>query len=205
MPRYNPMAMTKHATLSAVLLIGLLTAACTSASGVSLNSASTPRSSGAAVVATATPEAEATSSKPEVARTQQPLTKPSLGPNQCPAITANPIGCPVLLPPQPIGPQAGHARILVCAQPVAAVVPPITVGASMCGAGFKADELVTITVSGRMGRAAWQVAARPDGTFRSSVPPTACRLLPAYVSARGNRGSMSNAIPLPISVCRPIP
>jgi len=55
-----------------------------------------------------------------------------------------------------------------------------------------------------MGRTSWQVAARPDGTFRSTLPPAACRLVPGYLTARGNRGSVSNAVPLTIWACRPI-
>jgi hypothetical protein len=94
-----------------------------------------------------------------------------------------------------------HARILLCAEPIVPGAPPITVGATVCGAGFHAKELVTITVSGRMGRTSWQVTARSDGTFRSALPSAACRLMPAYVIARGNGGSVSNAVPLTFVAC----
>lgn len=209
--RYNPMTMTKHATLSAVLLIGLLTAACTSTSGTSFGSA-TSSLSGSSIGSTSAPGPEAlTTPQADAGPTRNlPLVPPSLVPNRCPPITANPItanpiGCPGPLPPQPIVPQTGHARILLCQQPIVAVAPPITVGVMVCGAGFRPEEQVTITVTGRMGRTSWQVAARPDGTFQSTLPPAACRLLPAYLSARGNRGSVSNAVPLTFAACRRIP
>jgi hypothetical protein len=93
----------------------------------------------------------------------------------------------------------------LCPQPIVAGAPPITPGAIVCGAGFLAEELVTITATGRTGSTSWQVAARPDGTFRSRLSPAACRLLPAYVIARGNRGSVSNSVPLTIAACRRTP
>jgi hypothetical protein len=109
------------------------------------------------------------------------------------------------LPPQPIAPQIGHARILLCVQPISAFVPPGVGGTMVCGVAFRPEELVTITVTGRMGSTSWQVAARPDGTFRSTLPPAACRLVPGYATARGNRGSISNAVPITVTACRPIP
>src|SRR6202035_233266 len=181
------MTMIRRATLSAILLVGLLTAACSSSSQAGLGSRATS-SSGLAVASTAAPARETlTTRPPETAPTQlQPLVPPSPKPTRCPPITANPIsanpiGCPGPLPPQPIVPPAGHARILLCQQPIAAGVPPITVGAMVCGAGFRPAELVTITVNGRMGSTSWQVAVRPDGTFRSTLPPAACRVMPAYM------------------------
>jgi hypothetical protein len=197
------MTMSKRATLSAALLIGLLTVACTSTAGTSLRSGT---SSPSGSVGGATPGPETlTTPQPDAAPTQNPLlVPPSLAPNRCPPITANPIGCPGPLPPQPIVPQTGQARILWCPQLVVAAIPPITVGAMVCGVSFHPGELVTITLIGRMGRTSWQVAARPDGTFRSALPPAACRLVPGYLTARGNRGSVSNAVPLTIGTCRPI-
>ena len=205
MARYNRMAMTKHATLSAVLLMGLLTAACTSASGVSLGpTASRPTGSAVATSSpTAGPEA-LTSAQPALAPTQQQqLARPSLGPNRCPPITANPVGCPASLPPQPIGPQTGHARILLCQQAIVGAAPPILRAAVLCGTGFRPAELVTIAVIGRLGNTSWQVTARVDGTFRSGLPTAACRLMPSYATARGNRGSVSNAVPLGVTACYP--
>ena len=206
------MTMPKHATFSAILVVGLLTAACTSSSQAKLGSRATSSPSGSAVAATAAPGVEAlTTPQPDAAPTQRlPLAAPSLAPNRCPPITANPIsanpvGCPGPLPPQPIVPQAGHARILLCMQPIVATVPPITVAAIVCGAGFRPEELVTITVTGRAGSTSWRVAAARDGSFRSTLTPAACRLMPAYLSARGNRGSVSNALPLTIASCRRLP
>ena len=208
------MTMPRHATFSAILLVGLLMAACTSSSQASLASRATSSPSGSAVATTAAPGHEAlTTPQPDATPTQrQPLLAPSLAPNRCPPITANPIstnpiGCPGPLPPQPIVPQAGHARILVCMQPIVAAAPPIAappiaVGAMVCGAGFRPEELVTITVTGRAGSTSWRVAAGRDGSFRSTVPPAACRLMPAYITARGNRGSVSNAVPLTFAACR---
>ena len=204
------MTMTKQATLSAMVLIGLLTAACTSSSQAGLGSRGTAGASGAAVATTAASgSASLITPQPEAAPTQgQLLAPPSLAPNRCPPITANPIsanpiGCPGPLPPQPIVPQTGHARVLLCAQPLA--VPPIAVGALVCGVGFRAEEVVTVTVSGRTGTTSWQVTTGRDGSFRSGLPPAACRLMPAYLSARGNRGSVSNALPLTLASCRRIP
>ncbi|MDQ6711854.1 MAG: hypothetical protein M3Z28_01505 [Candidatus Dormibacteraeota bacterium] len=87
-------------------------------------------------------------------------------------------------------------------QPIVATLPPIATGATVCGAGFRPEEQVTVTVSGRMGSTSWQVAVRSDGTLRTSVPLAACRLIPAYLTARGNRGSVSNAVPLSMLACR---
>jgi hypothetical protein len=156
---------------------------------------------------TAAPGTEISSTpQPDAAPTQGEALAPlSLVPNRCPPITANPVGCPGPLPPQPISPQTGHARILLCAEPIVPGAPPITLGATVCGAGFHPEELVTITTSGRMGRTSWQVTARSDGTFRSVLPPAACRLMPAYVIARGNHGSVSNAVLLTYAACRHTP
>jgi hypothetical protein len=189
-----------------MLLIALLTTACTSSSQAGISSRATFAKSEAAVAAT-TPRDTLTTPQPDAAPTHQPLVRSSLAPNRCPPITANPInanpvGCPGPLPPQPIVPQAGHARILLCMQPIVAGAPPITVGGhGVCGVNFRPEETVTITVSGRMGTTSWQIAAGRDGSFRSAVPPAACRLMPSYLSARGNRGSVSNAILLTLVTC----
>ena len=204
------MTMSKHITLSAMLLVALFTAACTSSTQGSLGSraASSP---GSPVATTAAPGPESLVIQPDGAQAHgQPLVPPSLAPNRCPPITANPIstnpvGCPGPLPPQPISPQTGHARILLCVQPIAAAAPPTMVGTVVCGAGFHAEERVTITISGRAGSTSWQVTTARDGSFRSMVPQAACRLMPAYITARGNRGSVSNAVPLTIAVCRRLP
>jgi hypothetical protein len=149
-----------------------------------------------------------TTPQPEAAPAlRQPLVPASLAPNRCPPITANPVsanpvGCLGPLPAQPITPQTAHARILLCSQPIA---PPIRVGAVVCGAGFRPEELVTITVSGRTGTTSWQATARPDGTFRSVLPQAACRLMPASITAKGNRGSLSNAVVLTIAACSRVP
>jgi len=200
------MTVIKHTTLSAILLAGLLTAACTSPSQTSIRSDATSNPSESAVAATS-PRGIAATPQSQAAPTLQPLIPPSVAPNRCPPITANPIkanpvGCPGPLPPQPIVPQAGQARVLLCMQPMVAGVPPTTVGATVCGVNFRPEEMVTITVSGRTGRTSWQVVTGRDGSFRSSLPPAACRLMPAYLSARGNRGSVSNAIPLTMASCR---
>jgi hypothetical protein len=164
-----------------------------------------------AAATTAGPRLETvTTPQPEAAPAlRQPLVPPSLAPNRCPPITANPvsanpIGCPGPLPPQPVVPPAGHARILLCQQPIVSTLPPNVGGVTVCGAGFHTGELVTITARGRVGSASWQATARPDGTFRSGLPPAACRLMPASLTARGNRGSVSNAVPLSLLACRGI-
>ena len=200
------MTVIKHATLSAILLAGLLTAACTSSSPTSLRAVATAKPSESAAALT-TQRAIVTTPQPNVAPSQQPLVPPALAPNRCPPITANPIkanpvGCPGPLLPQPIVPQAGQAHIFQCMQPMAAAAPPIAVGAIVCGASFHPEEMVTITVSGRTGTTSWQVAAGRDGSFRSALPAAVCRLMPAYLSARGNRGSVSNALPLTVAWCR---
>lgn len=203
------MTMTRQATLSAIVLIGLLTAACTSSSQAQLGSRVAASASGGTVAASAAGDASRVTSQPGTAPTQgQPLAPPSLAPNRCPPITANPIsanpiGCPGPLPPQPIVPPTGHARVLLCMQPI--VVPPIAVGTLVCGVGFRPEEVVTVTVTGRTGTTSWQVMTGRDGSFRSGLPPAACRLMPANLSARGNRGSVSNALPLSLASCRRIP
>jgi hypothetical protein len=202
------MTMTKWATLSAIVLIGILTAACTSSSQAGLGSRATSDPNGSAVAATAATSSLATP-RPEAAPTQlQLLVPPALKSNPCPPITANPltanpIGCPGPLPPQPIVPATGHARVLLCTQPIA--FPPIAVGTLVCGVGFRPEEVVTVTVSGRTGTTSWQLATGRDGSFRSMLPPAACRLMPASLVARGNRGSVSNALPLTLASCRRIP
>jgi hypothetical protein len=200
------MTMTKRATLSAIVLIGLLTAACTSSPQAGLGSRATSGPNGSAVAATTAPETLGTPRSDAAPTQHQPLVPPTLKPNPCPPITANPvtanpIGCP--LPPQPIVPATGHARVLLCTQPLA--VPPIALGALVCGVGFRPEEVVTVTVSGRTGTTSWQVTTGRDGSFRSGLPPAACRLMPAYLSARGNRGSVSNALPLTLALCRRLP
>jgi hypothetical protein len=186
-----------------MVLIGLLTAACTSSSQAGLGSRASSSPNGSAAAAAAAPVSLATP-LPEAAPTQgQPLAPPSLGPNRCPPIGANPIGCPGPFPPQPIVPQTGHARVLLCTQPI--TFPPLGVGTLVCGVGFRPEEVVTVTVNGRTGTTSWQITAGRDGSFRSGLPPTACRLIPAYLSARGNRGSVSNALPLTLASCRRIP
>jgi hypothetical protein len=204
------MTMNKQVTLSAIVLIGLFTAACTSSSQAGLGFRATATASGAAVATTAASgSASPITTQPEATPSQgQLLAPPSLAPNRCPPVTANPIsanpiGCPGPLPPQPIVPQTGHARVLLCTQPIA--FPPIAVGTLVCGVGFRPEELVTVTVSGRTGTASWQVTTGRDGSFRSMLAPAACRLMPAYLSARGNRGSVSNALPLTLVSCRRIP
>lgn len=204
------MTMTKQATLSAIVLIGLLTAACTSSSQARLGSSAAASASGAAVATTAASgSASLSTPRPEAAPNHgQPMAPPSLAPNRCPPITANPIsanpiGCPGPLPPQPIVPPTGHARVLLCMQPIA--IPPIGVGTLVCGVGFRPEEVVTVTVSGRTGTTSWQVTTGRDGSFRSMLPPAACRLMPASLTARGNRGSVSNALVLTLALCRRIP
>ena len=201
------MAMSNRATFSALLFFGLLVTGCTSTTQGSLGPASTTSPNGSAANSNSPasrPEA-LTTPQPGATPPQQPLARSSLNPNRCPGIVANPIGCPASVPPPPIAPQTGNARILLCAQPFVAGVPPGLRGAVVCGAGFHPEELVTISVRGRLGSTSWQVGARPDGTFRSVLPPAACRLMPAYATARGNRGSVSNPLPLTITACFPIP
>jgi hypothetical protein len=124
-------------------------------------------------------------------------------PTKCPVLTADLLGCPVPYPLPVVIPPSSHARILVCA--VSAAGDLIGRAAAVCGSGFHAGELVTISVVGRLGSTSWQSSARPDGTFKSLVPASACRLIPIYANARGNRGSVSNAVAISAASCRLIP
>lgn len=73
----------------------------------------------------------------------------------------------------------------------------------VCGTGFVPGELVTITVTGRLGSVFTQASALADGSVRGTLPPTACRVLPLYAIARGNKGSLSNAVPIGQIGCQP--
>lgn len=131
-----------------------------------------------------------------------PQTPPVRAP-ECPPVTANPVGCPPLPKPQPIVPQPGHPSLAIC-RPLPLEQLRFPPGSQMvvCGSGFRPGEAVTITVVGRRGTVSASAEAGPDGSFRSALPPTTCQVMPLYAVARGNKGSVSNALPMPLLVCR---
>ncbi len=196
--------MRNRATIAGVLFGGALLAACTTEGppGSRLLAPSVPAAS-PGVAASSTPalmvEAIPSGSLPVP---QHPQSNPPTPPNRCPPVVANPVGCPAPLLPQPIVPQAGHARIAFCGQVIGDVVGS---SPAVCGAVFRSGEAVTVSVTGRMGTTSWFTTAGADGTFRTAVPTSACRLLPGYVTARGIRGSVSNTLPLTVVACRRFP
>jgi hypothetical protein len=191
----------RHATLSAIFVAALLLTACASSPQAKLAPGATSPASGSSVGATATPTVEAAST-PTVAAPSaagSPSAVSPVRPTQCPR-TANLLGCPVPYPLPVVIPPASHARIIICAQ--SAVLDLMGRAAALCGSGFRAGELVAITVVGRLGSTSWQSTARPDGTFTSVVPVSACRLMPIYATARGNRGSVADSVRIAATSCR---
>ncbi len=203
--RYSQADMKSRITIGAILLGGALLVACTSEGPASsrLPGPSAAAAAGA-VTPSGTPAARVgTAPSGSVPLPLNPVSTPAGAANRCPPVVANPVGCPAPLLPQPIVPQASHARIAFCGF--------ITGGAlkvaspAVCGAAFRSGELVTVSLTGRMGSTSWLTTAAADGTFRTAVPTSACRLLPGYLAARGNRGSVSNTLPLIVLVCRRVP
>jgi hypothetical protein len=195
--------MRRHITLGPILVAALLVAACSANAPTGTKLASHPAAAASQGIATnPTPDAHAVaaapSGQPTAARPAAPSVPRAVVPG-CPGIVANPVGCPVPLPPRPVPPLQNLARINLCPSLLAAL--PVG-SAAICGSGFHPVELVTITVTGRLGTTSWQVVAQSDGTFRTVVPLTVCRLMPLYAVARGNRGSISNTLPLNLLVCR---
>ena len=193
----------RRVTLGPILLVVLLLAACGTNTSLSTRPAAHSKAASAqAPASNPAPDGHAGAAIPSTqlttARAAASSAPRAVAPG-CPGIVANPIGCRPPLPPQPVPPPQSPARINLCPSPLAA--PPIGL-AVICGSGFHPVELVTITVTGRLGTTSWQVVAQSDGTFRTVMPPTACRLMPLYAIARGNRGSVSSALPLNLLACR---
>ncbi len=197
--------MKSRSTIGAILLGGALLAACTSEDPASarLPGGSAPAAAGAVTTSGSPAAGIGAAPRASVPRPLNPVSTPAVAANHCPPVVANPVGCPGPVAPQPIVPQASHARIAFCGF--------VTGGAlkvespAVCGAAFRPGELVTVSLTGRMGSTSWLTSAAADGTFRTAVPTSACRLLPGYLAARGNRGSVSNTLPLIVLVCRRVP
>ena len=113
------------------------------------------------------------------------------------------IRCPG--PPIPVVPPTSSARISFCAGfPITLKSGPLPVmQPAICGSGFGVYEVVTITLTSPRGSTSWSVMAGARGTFDSALPSSICRMAPAQLVARGNRGHVSNALSLSALFCRP--
>ncbi|HEV2457320.1 MAG TPA: hypothetical protein VGS80_03070 [Ktedonobacterales bacterium] len=109
-----------------------------------------------------------------------------------PAPTASPV-------PRPAGPV-----IFFCPPiPVAVQLAPgtIVLQGMICGSGFQPGELVTFTATGPHASISWQVVTTRSGTVTAPLSPLLCRLVPATITATGNRGSHANTLVLAPSAC----
>jgi hypothetical protein len=107
-------------------------------------------------------------------------------------------------PPNPPIPPSASAHISMCPWSSGAGSGPQLKGSpAVCGTGFAAYEVVAITVTGQQGSTYWMVIAGLRGTIAAPLPPSACRLAPAELVARGNKGHVSNALALSAADCRP--
>jgi hypothetical protein len=108
------------------------------------------------------------------------------------------------VPPNPPVPPSASAHISMCPWSSGSVSGPQLRGsAAVCGTGFAAYEVVAITVTGQQGSTSWMVIAGLRGTFAAALVPSACRVAPAQLVARGNKGHVSNALALSAAMCRP--
>lgn len=120
-----------------------------------------------------------------------------------PVAPAPVLGCSPA-PPNPPLPPSASAHISMCPWSSGAGSGPQLKGSpAVCGTGFVAYEVVAITVTGQQGSTYWMVIAGLRGTFAAPVAPSACRLAPAQLVARGNKGHVSNALALSAADCRP--
>lgn len=114
--------------------------------------------------------------------------------------------CPVL-PPTPTAspvPRSAGPVILFCPPiPVAVQLAPgtIVLQGMICGGGFQRGELVTFTATGPHASISWQVVATSTGTVTAPLSPLLCQLVPATITATGNRGSHTNTLVLATSAC----
>jgi hypothetical protein len=125
-------------------------------------------------------------------------------PSPCPWIdaAATQVVIPCPLPPAP--PVLGQPAIWWCPTPLIREPAPGTVpsrGALLCGRGFHASELVTVTLTSVRGVQSWVVTASPTGSIATPLGPMLCRLAPASVTAVGAQGDRSNSLALPGPAC----
>lgn len=124
----------------------------------------------------------------------------------CPPALAAPVPllrCPA--PPNTVVPPTSAARISFCAGfPITLKAgPALFMQPAICGSGFAVYEVVTITLTSPRGTMSWSTMTGARGTFDSAVPSSICRLAPAQLVARGNRGHVSNALSISPMFCRP--
>jgi hypothetical protein len=135
-----------------------------------------------------------------------PLPCPPCGPEPaqaepCPICPPNATGdpptpCFTPPPPAPTSPPAqGHPTISICS--------PTQTQGIICGAGFQADEKVSLTGATRSGAITWQVSADASGHVKTALPPVLCKLLPATLIANGSGGDRSNTLALGPDACLP--
>jgi hypothetical protein len=201
---------------SAALLTVLVLAACsTTASRTELSatplsaaqknalaSKTVPSSAATAAPSSALGSGSSAALRPCLARPAQP----GIACTPCPPALAAPVPllrCPA--PPNPPVPPTGAARISFCAGlPITLKSGPVPFGQpALCGNGFAANEVVTITLTSPRGTTSWSTLTGARGTFDSALPSSICRLTPAQLVARGNRGHVSNVLSLSPMFCRP--
>jgi hypothetical protein len=203
-------------TRSAILLAVLVLAACsTSASRTELGTTPLAAAQKSAALASKTVPSTAAAPAPSSAlgsgsSALRPClarpAQPGIACVACPPALAAPLPllrCPA--PPNLPVPPTGAARISLCAGfPITIKAGPVPLGQpAICGIGFAAYELVTITLTSPRGTTAWSTVTGARGTFDSSLPSSICGLAPAQLVARGNKGHVSNALSLSPMFCRP--
>ena len=138
--------------------------------------------------------------QPDVAGTSCAPCRPAkLGP----VAPASVLRCSPAPPNPPVPPSASAHISMFPWSSGAGSSPQLKGSPAVCGTGFAAYEVVAITVTGQQGSTYWMVIAGLRGTFAAPLPPSACRLAPAQLVARGNKGHVSNALALSAAACRP--
>jgi hypothetical protein len=202
---------------AAVLLATLLLAACsTTASRTELSATPVSAAQKSAALAQKTVPSSAATPTPgsqpgsgSSAALRPCLARPArVGPGcgPCPPALAAPqplLRCPA--PPNPPVPPTGGARISFCLGLPGTLRTGLEPAGqpAICGSGFGAYEVVTIILTSPRGTMSWSTMSGPRGTFDSALPSSICRSIPAQLVAHGNKGHVSNALSLSLTVCRP--
>ena len=201
----------------AVLLAALVLAACSTTSSrtelsatplsaaqksAALASKTVPSSAATAAPSSALGSGSSAALRPCLARPAQP----GIACAPCPPALAAPVPllrCPA--PPSTVVPPTSSARISFCAGlPITLKTGPLPFGQpAICGTGFAANEVVTITLTSPRGTTSWSTLTGARGTFDSALPSSICLMAPAQLVARGNKGHVSNVLSLSPMFCRP--
>jgi hypothetical protein len=65
--------------------------------------------------------------------------------------------------------------------------------------------MITLTASGSRGSVSWTARADAAGSFRATLPPALCRLVPFSLVATGNSGDRSNTLTISSGRCVELP